>query len=65
MILLSDRPGTPQDKMDAASGGHVEHPEIGVLLNKGNGPQQQELLRVIGALSGTDKHGEPSTHSRL
>ena len=33
-----------------ASGGHVEHLGIGEFLSTGLGPEQQELLRLIGTL---------------
>ncbi len=39
---------------NVASGGHVEHIEIGAFLSSGQGPEQQELLRRIGAL--VDEH---------
>jgi hypothetical protein len=32
------------------SGGHMAEIEIGVFLNKGHGPEHQELLRLIGTL---------------
>ena len=32
------------------SGGHVADIEVGTFLSQGNGPEQQELLRLIGAL---------------
>jgi hypothetical protein len=35
---------------NVSSGGHVAHIEIGVFLSSGNGPEQQELLRLIGQL---------------
>jgi hypothetical protein len=35
---------------NASSGGHVEHIEIGTFLNAGRGPEQKELLRLIGTL---------------
>jgi hypothetical protein len=34
-----------------ASGGHVTHLEIGDFLSIGRGPEQQELLRLIGTLA--------------
>ena len=37
---------------NAASGGQVEHEEIATFLNRGDGPEQQELLRLIGTLIG-------------
>jgi hypothetical protein len=33
-----------------ASGGHVADIEIGAFLSQGKGPEQQELLRLIGTL---------------
>ncbi len=33
-----------------ASGGHVAHIEIGTFLSSGQGPEHQELLRLIGML---------------
>jgi hypothetical protein len=33
-----------------ASGGHVAHIEIGTFLSSGQGPEYQELLRLIGML---------------
>jgi hypothetical protein len=39
---------------NVASGGHVEHIEIGAFLTSGQGPEQQELMRLIGAL--LDEH---------
>ena len=33
-----------------ASGGQVEHVRLGDFLNRGQGPEQQELLRLIGTL---------------
>jgi hypothetical protein len=30
--------------------GHVEHEEIASFLSRGEGPEQQELLRLIGTL---------------
>ena len=34
------------------SGGRVSHIEIGAFLAAGHGPEQQELLRLIGTLVG-------------
>ncbi len=33
-----------------ASGGHIEHMDIGTFLSGGQGPEQQELLRLIATL---------------
>ncbi len=33
-----------------ASGGHAAHIEIGTFLSSGQGPEHQELLRLIGLL---------------
>jgi hypothetical protein len=35
---------------NVASGGSVEHEEIGSFLNRNEGPEQQELMRLIGTL---------------
>ena len=35
---------------NVASGGHVEHVEVGPFLSSGEGPEHQELLRLIGTL---------------
>jgi hypothetical protein len=35
---------------NVASGGHIEHVEIGAFLSRGQGPGQQELLRLIATL---------------
>ena len=35
---------------NAASGGQVEHEEVAAFLGRGGGPEQQALLRLIGAL---------------
>ena len=35
---------------NAASGAHVEHEDIATFLGRGAGPEQQELLRLIGTL---------------
>jgi hypothetical protein len=35
---------------NAASGGHVDHEDIVAFLGRGDGPEQQELLRLIGTL---------------
>ena len=47
---------------NAASGGQVEHVEISAFLSRGNGPEQQELIRLIGTLVETDEHADLSTH---
>ena len=39
---------------NVASGGHVQHIEIGPFLASGNGPEQQELMHLIGTL--VDEH---------
>jgi hypothetical protein len=33
-----------------ASGGHIEHVDIGTFLSDGQGPEQQDLLRLIATL---------------
>jgi hypothetical protein len=35
-----------------SSGGHVADIDVGVFLSQGKGPEQQELLRLIGTLVG-------------
>jgi hypothetical protein len=35
---------------NAASGGQVEHEDIATFLSRGEGPEQQELLRLIATL---------------
>jgi hypothetical protein len=35
---------------NATSGGHVEHEDLAAFLCRGDGPEQQELLRLIGTL---------------
>jgi hypothetical protein len=42
---------------NAASGGHVNHEVLAAFLSRGEGPEQQELLRLIRAL--VEEH---STH---
>ena len=42
--------GFVRHEANLASGGHVAHIEIGAFLSSGNGPEQQELLRLIGLL---------------
>ncbi len=39
---------------NVASGGHIEHLQIGDFLSSGQGPEQQELMRLIGTL--VDEH---------
>ncbi|MCW2241475.1 bifunctional DNA-binding transcriptional regulator/antitoxin component of YhaV-PrlF toxin-antitoxin module [Azospirillum canadense] len=36
---------------NAASGGHIAEIDIGTFLTSGRGPEQQELLRLIGTLA--------------
>ncbi len=42
---------------NAASGGNVAHLEIGAFLGSGVGPEQQELLRLIGTLTESSTAG--------
>ena len=35
---------------NVASGGHVEYEDLAAFLSRGDGPEQQELLRLIGTL---------------
>jgi len=50
--LIRDHAGAVfvRHEANAASGGHVAHIELGVFLSGGKGPEQQELLRLIGTL---------------
>ena len=42
--------GFMRHEANLTSEGHVAHIEIGTFLDSGRGPEQQELLRLIGAL---------------
>ena len=48
--LVADPSGTVFIHREAnlASGGQVEHEELAAFLSRGSGPEQQELLRLIG-----------------
>ncbi len=50
--LISDPSGAVfiRHEGNVASGGQVEHEEIASFLGRGEGPEQQELLRLIGTL---------------
>jgi hypothetical protein len=50
--LIADPSGAVfiHHEANAASGGHVEHEDIVTFLNRGNDPEHQELLRLIGTL---------------
>ena len=50
--LIRDHTGAVfvRHEANVASGGHLEHIEIGAFLTSGQGPEQQELLRLIGSL---------------
>jgi len=50
--LIQDAAGEAfvRHQANLASGGHVAHLEVGVFLSSGRGPEQQELLRLIGTL---------------
>ena len=41
---------------NVASGGTVEHIEVGPFLASGGGPEQQELTRLIGTLLDEEAH---------
>ena len=47
-----------RNEANAASGGQIKHLEISACLSRGNGPEQQELIRLIGTLVETDEHGD-------
>ncbi len=50
--LICDPSGTVFVRYEAnvASGGRIEHVEVGAFLSNGQGPEQQELLRLIATL---------------
>jgi hypothetical protein len=50
--LIRDPSGTVfiRHEANVASGGQVEHEEIADFLSRSVGPEQQELLRLIGTL---------------
>jgi hypothetical protein len=50
--LIRDSSGAVfiRHEANVASGGHVAHIEIATFLSSGDGPEQQELLRLIGGL---------------
>jgi hypothetical protein len=50
--LIRDASGAVFVRHEAnlASGGHVAHIEISAFLSSGVGPEQQELVRLIGLL---------------
>ena len=50
--LIRDHAGAVfvRHEANAASGGHVAHIALAAFLNSGQGPEQQELLRLIGML---------------
>ena len=50
--LVRDHTGAVfvRHEANVASGGHVAHIEVGAFLSSDQGPEQQELLRLIGSL---------------
>ncbi len=56
--LIRDHTGAVFVRHEAnlASGGHLEHIEIGAFLTSGQGPEQQELIRLIGSLLNEPTH---------
>jgi hypothetical protein len=50
--LIRDHTGAVfvRHEANVASGGNVEHLELGAFLTSGQGPEQQELTRLIGSL---------------
>ncbi len=42
--------GLVRHEANVASGGHIEHVEIAAFLSSGQGPEQQELMRLIATL---------------
>ncbi|WP_114949060.1 hypothetical protein [Microvirga calopogonii] len=51
-FLIGDPSGSVfvRHEANVASGGHVDHEDIVSFLSRGEGPEQQELLRLIGTL---------------
>ena len=49
--LVRDHTGAVfvRHEANVASGGNVEHIEIAAFLTKGQGPEQRELMRLIGS----------------
>ncbi len=43
---------------NADSGGQVENLEVATFLGSGQGPEQQELIRLIGTLVETEEHSD-------
>jgi hypothetical protein len=58
--LIADPSGAVfiRHEANVASGGPVEYEDISAFLSRGAGPEQQELLRLIGTL--VEEH---STHA--
>jgi hypothetical protein len=56
--LIRDQSGAVFIRHEAniASGGNVAHIEIAAFLTSGEGPEQQELLRLIGTLAEEHAH---------
>jgi hypothetical protein len=50
LIRDASREVSVRHEANSASGGNVDHIEIGVFLSSGRGPEHQELLRLIGPL---------------
>ena len=50
--LIRDPSGTVfiRHEANVASGGNVEHVDVAAFLSRGTGPEQQELLRLVGTL---------------
>ena len=56
--LIRDHTGAVfvRHEANVASGGHVEHIEVGPFLTSGAGPEQQELMRLIQSLLDEQAH---------
>ena len=56
--LVRDHTGAVfvRHEANVASGSHVEHIEVGPFLTRGQGPEQQELMRLIGTLVEDHEH---------
>ena len=56
--LIRDHTGAVfvRHEANVASGGTVEHIEIAAFLTRGQGPEQRELMRLIGTLLDEEAH---------
>jgi len=56
--LVRDHTGAVfvRHEANVALGGTIEHSEVGPFLTSGQGPEQQELMRLIGSLLEGNDH---------